>query len=221
MRRPPRPASDRQRLVLLARWPAPARCKRRLAVALGAERAAAVQRRLLHHSLTAAREAARLAGRRGQPLEVVLAVAGLGPRARRRWGATLPVDRLVDQGNGGLGLRLWRQVALARREGVGQLVLIGTDLPQLTSADLLAAFSALGRGRLVLGPARDGGYWLLGLSTATPAVRLFAGAQGPIPWGSDRVLRHTLAAAAAEGLATVLLAERADLDRPADLRAWR
>ncbi len=219
-RRPGRQAGHRQ-LVVLTRWPAPARCKRRLAAAIGPERAAAVQARLLLHGLAAAREAAQDSQRQGQPFEVVLAVGGLGPRARARWGASLPVDRLVSQGEGSLGVRLRRQVVRARREAVRQLLLIGSDLPQLCGADLLAAFAALGRDPLVLGPAADGGYWLLGLSPRLVAPRLFAGASGSIPWGSDAVLRRTLEAAAAEGLTSGLLAERRDLDRPGDLAAWR
>lgn len=214
----PRPL---RRLVVLTRWPAPGRCKRRLAEAIGAERAAAVQHRLLGHGLAAAREAARDGLRQGDPLEVVLAVGGMGPRARRRWGGSLPVDRLVGQGEGSLGVRLRRQVERARREAVHHLVMIGSDLPELSGADLLAAFAALRQGPLVLGPARDGGYWLIGLSPQTPAPHLFAGARGPIPWGSEAVLRHTLAAAAADGLSPVVLPERRDLDRASDLAAWR
>ena len=210
-----------RQLVVLTRWPAPARCKRRLAASIGAERAAGVQRRLLHHGLAAAHQAARAGRLRGEPIEVVLAVSGLGPRARRRWGASLPVDRLVGQGEGSLGVRLRRQVERARREAVGELVLIGSDLPQLSGADLLAGFAALRRASLVLGPARDGGYWLMGLSPRLRAPRLFAGAGAPIPWGSAAVLRRTLEAAAEEGLTPVLLAERGDLDRPLDLAAWR
>lgn len=210
-----------QQLVLLGRWPAPSRCKRRLAATLGASRAAAVQRALLFHGLSAARQAAIEGSGRGQPIEVVFAVSGLAPRASRRWGQTLPVDRLVDQGSGSLGLRLQRQVIRARREGVEKLVLVGTDLPHLCSADLLAAFEALAGSPLVLGPACDGGYWLLGLSPQVPAPRLFAGARHPIPWGSDRVLASTLEAAAAEGLIPGMVSERKDLDRAKDLTAWR
>jgi rSAM/selenodomain-associated transferase 1 len=213
-------ATARQ-LVVFTRWPAPARCKGRLARAIGPERAAAVQRRLLLHGLAAAREAAETALRRGAPFEVVLAVSGLGPRASARWAATLPVDRLVPQGVGSLGVRLRRQVERARREAVTAVLLIGSDLPRLSGADLLAGFAALERSALVLGPAADGGYWLLGLSPGRRAPRLFAGAAGPIPWGSDDVLRRTREAAVAEGLALELLEERPDLDTPADLAAWR
>jgi hypothetical protein len=210
-----------QQLVLLGRWPAPGRCKRRLAATVGTSRAAQVQARLLLQGLSAARQAAHDGQRQGQSIEVVLALSGLGPQASRRLARALPVDRLVAQGPGSLGLRLQRQVERARREGIGQLVMVGTDLPHLCSADLLQAFAALREAPLVLGPALDGGYWLIGLCPWRPAPRLFAGAQGPIPWGSDRVWSSTLAGAAAEGLTPTLLPTRSDLDRAVDLRAWQ
>jgi rSAM/selenodomain-associated transferase 1 len=201
----------------MARWPAPGRCKRRLAASIGGSRAAAVQARLLLHGLAAARQAAS----EGQAIEVVLAVSGVGPQAGRRWGRALAVQRLVHQGEGSLGLRLQRQVMRARREGIQQLVVVGTDLPQLCSSDLLSAFAALRSAEVVVGPACDGGYWLIGLRPTTPSCRLFAGARHPIPWGSERVLASTLAAAAAVGIQPVLLAERRDLDHALDLAAWR
>lgn len=220
----------RIRLVVLARWPAPGRCKQRLAVVLGDQRAAAVQAHLTAHVLGTARRAC--AGR----AELLLATSGLGPRAAARWGRSLGADRITLQGEGSLGLRLQRQVVQARREGIRRLVLIGSDLPELAAADLEAAFSALEAGNpLVLGPARDGGYWLLGLGwpgsrrrgesagrpVAPSTPRLFAGSGGAIAWGSARVAEQTLAAAAREGLSATLLAQRSDLDRPADLRRWR
>jgi rSAM/selenodomain-associated transferase 1 len=211
----------RQRLVLLGRWPAPSRCKRRLAASVGPWRAAAVQRRLLWHGLCAARQASREGRREGQPIEVVFALAGLAPRATRRWASRLPVDRVVNQGGGSLGVRLQRQVRRAARDGIDHLVMVGTDLPHLCSADLLAAFGALQHSALVLGPASDGGYWLMGLSPQRQAPRLFAGAHRPIPWGTDQVFVSTLEAAAAEELEPFLLPQRSDLDRVGDLLAWR
>ncbi len=207
----------RSRLVVLARWPAPGRCKRRLAAGgLGGERAAAIQRRLTLHTLASAAEASRLAGGR---LELVLAVSGLGPGAARRWGRSLGLTRTVAQGEGSLGTRLQRQVVRARREGCRRVLLIGSDLPELAAADLLAALEALDDSPVVLGPAADGGYWLIGLGGSWP--RLFAGLEGPIGWGGSAVLAQTEAALAGCGLAWSLLPQRADLDRPADLARWR
>ncbi len=123
--------------------------------------------------------------------------------------------RIVGQGGGSLGLLMQRQLMRARREGAGRVVLIGSDLPALESADLVEAFRALEQAPLVLGPAADGGYWLIGLAGRWPA--LFAG----ITWGTNQVLGQTLAVAEAAGLPVSLLAQRGDLDRPGDLAAWR
>ncbi len=206
---------------MLARWPAPGRCKSRLVPGVGTGRAAAIQARLTRHGLAAAAEARRLlasaAGSEGLGAapRLVLATSGLGPGAAGRWGRRLGVDRVVDQGPGSLGLRMQRQMRRGWREGAAAVVLIGSDLPELAAGDLLAALRALVHSALVLGPAGDGGYWLIGRRRSTPQV--FAG----IDWGSDRVLEQTLAQARRAGLSTALLAERHDLDRPADLDRWR
>jgi glycosyltransferase A (GT-A) superfamily protein (DUF2064 family) len=95
------------------------------------------------------------------------------------------------------------------------VVLIGSDLPALESADLEAAFDALSGASLVLGPAADGGYWLIGLDR--PRASLLAG----MPWGSPAVLERTLEAARNLELSPRLLCERHDLDRAIDLAPWR
>ncbi len=209
------------RLVVMSRWPAPLRCKRRLVAELGAERAAAVQARLTAHCLLTGRRAVRrrVELRQRESWEVVLAVGGAGSRCAGRWGRRAGADRVVPQGSGGLGVRMQRQVVRARREGTAALVLIGSDLPALSPGDLLAAFEALEGGDVVLGPARDGGYWLIGLRR--PCGALFAGGGGPIGWGGDRVLEQTLAAARQAGRQVALLEEQDDLDRPGDLQRWR
>jgi len=213
-RRAPGPAACQ--LVVMARWPAALRCKRRLAVAVGPVAAAAIQARLTAHVM---HEALAAGAPPSAPLELVLAVSGLGPRAAGRWGRSLGAARAVQQGPGSLGTRLRRQVLRARREGAAALLLIGTDLPELQASDLREACALLRRQPLVLGPARDGGYWLIGLRGDWPP--LFAGLAGPIAWGSAQVLRQTLEAARARGLRPALLPWRSDLDHPADLQRWR
>ncbi len=205
---------------MLARWPAPGRCKSRLVPGVGRARAAAIQARLTQHGLAAAAEARRAlaaaaGGGHGGSLELVLAASGVGPRAALRWGRLLGVDRVVAQGSGSLGLRLQRQLLRGCREGAASVVLIGSDLPALAAEDLVEALRALEHDALVLGPAGDGGYWLIGRRQATP--QLFSG----IDWGSHRVLAQTLELARQAGLAPTLLAERHDLDRAADLDPWR
>ena len=211
----------RLQLVVLARWPAPGRCKTRLAAGIGRGRAAAVQARLGQHVIAAAREAlGRLGARAGDPAaELVLAVDGLGSRAARRWGRELGVDRVVLQGSGGLGSRLQRQLVRAHREGASRILLLGSDLPNLEPGDLGAAFRSLEAAPWVLGPAHDGGYWLIGARQPHPSP--FAGLGEPIAWGTAAVLAATLGLAAHHQLPVLLVAQRSDLDRPEDLRSWR
>lgn len=90
-------------------------------------------------------------------------------------------------------------------------VVIGSDLPALSAARLDEAFAALSDHDLVLGPAVDGGYWLVGLSRRARAV--FEG----IAWGTGDVFAQTVRAATRAGLRVRTLATLADVDTPADL----
>jgi rSAM/selenodomain-associated transferase 2 len=98
--------------------------------------------------------------------------------------------------------------------GMRRVVLVGTDIPGIRPAHLAKAFQALRRKDVVIGPARDGGYYLIGLRR--PARELFEG----IPWGSREVLERTLYAAAAAGLKVELLERLHDVDRPEDIPVW-
>lgn len=128
--------------------------------------------------------------------------------------------RTRAQSGGDLGARMHRSLAgaLAR---TGAAVLIGADCPALRSADIRAAFSALRAGAdVVLAPAEDGGYPLIGMRRASPA--LFEA----MPWGSATVLDETRVRAAALGWSVAALRTVWDVDRPQDvarlrrLKAW-
>jgi rSAM/selenodomain-associated transferase 1 len=200
--------------VVLARWPAAGRCKRRLAIIAGAAAAARVQQRLTAHTLATA----RLATEQAQA-DLLLAADGLGPRALGRWGRALAADAAVLQGRGSLGRRMQGQLQRSFERGAQQVVLIGTDLPGLEVGDLTAAFAHLQQHPLVLGPAVDGGYWLIGL-TRRGFERAGAALMAGMPWGSSSVLEATLEAAAARRLEPALLRQQHDLDRHADLAPW-
>ena len=203
-----------RQLVVLARWPAAGRCKRRLAITAGAAAAARVQQRLTAHTLATARLAAEQA-----QADLLLAADGLGPRALGRWGRALAADAAVLQGRGSLGRRMQGQLQRSFERGAQQVVLIGTDLPGLEVGDLTAAFAHLQQHPLVLGPAVDGGYWLIGL-TRRGFERAGAALMAGMPWGSSSVLEATLEAAAARRLEPALLRQQHDLDRHADLAPW-
>ena len=118
-----------------------------------------------------------------------------------------------------MGGRMTRELRRAFQAGAGRVIVIGTDLPALETSDLDSAAEALLRAPLVLGPARDGGYWLIGLNRSgfrRAGSRLMSG----IPWGSDQVLQRSLAAAAAHQLPAVLLRQQNDIDEPSDLEDW-
>lgn len=208
----------------MARWPAPGRCKRRLAASCGSSlRAATIQARLTSHTLLVAAGAAAAEG-----AQVDLAVDGIGPGALLRWQRGLqrqadwPVAaavRLTLQGGGNLGCRMQRQLCRGFASGAERIVLIGTDLPGLECRDLIAALTLLEADPLVLGPATDGGYWLIGLNRAgfqRTGAQLMSG----IAWGGADVLAHTLAQAARLDLTAVLLRQQRDLDDRSDLAAW-
>ena len=95
----------------------------------------------------------------------------------------------LPQARGDLGARLESAFAAAFADGATAVLAMGTDCPGLTTDRLRAALAALAASDLVLGPATDGGYYLIGL--ARPAPELFAG----VPWGTERVLAATLARA--------------------------
>jgi len=120
---------------------------------------------------------------------------------------------LLPQGDGDLGRRMaeaCRRV-LADHE---RLVLAGTDIPGLSGPRLTAGLRSLDEADLVLGPALDGGYYLIGMKKLHPEI--FSG----IAWGSAVVLADTLAAAGRLGLSLVQLAAERDLDTWQDLVAY-
>ena len=183
-------------LIVLARQPSPGRCKRRLAASIGDESAARVQQRLLAHTVAVARQ-----WQQSEADAVVSLCLG------------------HQQGSGGLGLRMQRQLGRAVRAGAKAVVLVGSDLPGLGVQHIQQAFSALHHAPVVLGPACDGGYWLVGLTAAGQQQqrgRLFSG----IGWGGSEVLQQTLQQAAALGWSPQLLSYQSDLDRIDDMAPW-
>jgi len=121
----------------------------------------------------------------------------------------------LPQGSGDLGERMAGAFAESFRTGSRATVIIGSDCPGLSPGVIAAAFTRLTETPVVLGPARDGGYYLIGLSRLMP--ELFRG----IPWGTHRVLADSLAVLQRQGCKPALLDPLEDIDRPEDLPAWR
>ena len=114
-----------------------------------------------------------------------------------------------------LGDRLQNAFSNAFREGAQRVIAIGTDCPELDSALLASAFQELERHDVVLGPAADGGYYLVGLRADYP--ELFR----DISWGTEHVLPQTMEKCREAGLRTARLRTLADVDHPEDLITCR
>jgi rSAM/selenodomain-associated transferase 1 len=137
----------------------------------------------------------------------------LGPdHAEPDWKLDAPEEVAVEtqQGND-LGERLSQALHQKWNEGFRKLVFIGTDSPLLRIEDLQAAFHALDENDVVVGPATDGGYYLIGFSALHPA--LFSG----ISWGTPDVFRQTVQRLELNSIRWQRLRESFDLDTYEDL----
>ena len=117
-----------------------------------------------------------------------------------------PVDKSKLQVGQDLGERMKNAFSTNFESGMEKVVLIGTDCPSMEGSHILQAFDALDQSDLVIGPARDGGYYLIGMKQR--ADFLFEG----ISWSTELVLTQTLALAAEHGLQTHLLPVLEDID---------
>lgn len=193
---------------MFVRAPEAGRVKTRLAAEIGAEAALCVYRRLAEHAVG---EARAVGGGVALRIHYTPADAGEAVRAWLGGGA-----EYLPQAEADLGGRMEAAFRAAFAAGHRRVVIIGSDLPGLTAGVLRDAFDRLESHPVVLGPARDGGYYLLGLVTMLP--ELFR----DIPWSTGVVLDATLRRMAALGLTPARLPVLGDVDVAADLPAgWR
>jgi hypothetical protein len=192
----------RRALVVIAKEPVPGTVKTRLASVLGADGAAQVAEAMLADTLAGIAEAD------AEPW-VCFAPADARTRMARR----APWCRLIAQVDGDLGDRLAACFAALLGGGAEQVVIVGADTPQVPAATYQAAFRLLDQVDVVLGPAEDGGYYLVGAKAALP--ELFVG----VPMGTADVLEVTIRRAIHRRLQIGTVPTLRDLDRLEDLRA--
>lgn len=185
------------RLVLFARYPLPGVCKTRLIPALGPEGAANLHRHLTERTV-------RVLGATG----LTVTVAFTGDEASRFADWLGPDVALVEQVDGGLTERLLACLDPA------PVIFFGADTPDLASHHVEAAIAALELHDVVIGPAEDGGYYLIGMRRALPELLT------EMPWSTEQVLPETLGRLERSGIVPVLLETLADCDRPEDLARW-
>ncbi len=213
--------SNKANLIIMTRWPAVGRCKRRLAKDIGASKASSIQKILIEHTLSVARELEK-----EEFLDFRIAITGIPSTIARKSNIFKGVKAIENQGKGCLGLRLRRMIIRAqiakdvKWDNQRPTIVIGSDLPTLCKTDLISAIEALKNHEMVIGPAIDGGYWLIGLSGGLlkPVISWpFCG----IPWGSNQVLNRTTEKADLAGINYGLLNTKNDLDQLSDLLPWQ
>jgi len=201
-----------ERLIVFTRFPVSGKTKTRLMPALGAEGAARLQRRMTEHIMAVAAKARQRPG-----LTIEVRHEGGSTVLMRKWLG--PQFSYRPQGTGDIGHRMARAFEASFNGPLGAAVIIGSDIPGISEQTIRQAFEGLQKNDLVLGPAHDGGYYLIGLKNFLPAEtysRLFEG----INWGTGEVVSRTLSIAKMLGLRYVLLGKLADVDNPADLHVW-
>jgi rSAM/selenodomain-associated transferase 1 len=188
-------------VLLLAKAPRPGRVKTRLAREIGATAALAAYRRV----------GAGVAAAVGAEFD--LTVWHDPPDAEQEMRDWLGDHQYRAQQGGDLGERMSRAFAAHFDRGDRPVLAIGADTPGVGAEVVREAVRALKEADVVLGPALDGGYYLIGLNREAP--RLFEG----VPWGTPRVLQVTVALCVAHDLTVGRLAPLRDLDTAADLEA--
>ncbi len=213
MRRESAPINEMLTIGLMAKYWQVGKVKTRLGASIGMTRAARIHLLFVQHLCdrlgnTGARRTLCLApiDRRGDVLAMLRSLP------------TRPQWTVIDQGHGDLGQRMerWFRGCLVDRQR--RAILIGADFPTIQPEMLLRADQLLRRHDVVIGPARDGGYYLIGLRGAWAE-------QGPafetlfreVPWSTSEVLQLTRNRARQAKLSLVELAIGEDVDTVSEL----
>ena len=206
------PLSSKERLIIFTRYPEVGSTKTRMIPILGADGAANLQREMTEHVLS------QVAGpSASNNLAIEICYDGANEDLMRLWLGS-EFEYVLQKGNN-VGERMQRAFEHAFESGATSAVIIGTDIPDLTARIVKDAFKVLKQKDMVLGPAKDGGYYLIGFPKTAfflAAGDLFAG----IKWGESDVLKKTINTATDLGIRYSLVDELKDVDRPEDLAIW-
>jgi len=189
------------RLVLFTRYPEAGKAKTRLIPLLGAKGAADVHRRLTENSVKILLEA----GDRGD-VQVEIRTTGAQNAAFAHWlGNKI---NFVEQCEGDLTARLLDAIKPA------PVLFFGSDTPELSARIVAQAIGALDENDVVIGPAEDGGYYLIGMRE--PQRELITGME----WSTEKVYSDTIERLTKLGLSYQALPMLSDCDRPEDVVRW-
>ncbi|MDW7772984.1 MAG: TIGR04282 family arsenosugar biosynthesis glycosyltransferase [Desulfobulbaceae bacterium] len=198
-----------EEVIIFTRYPEPGKVKTRLVPHLGEKKAA-----LLHRLLTEQIVHNILPLAQMRPVRISLHFTGATLEQMRDWlGMSI---LLAEQRGEDLGQKMAAALRAACSRGAPRTVLIGTDSPSVDAVLLAQALDELLTHDIVLGPAHDGGYYLIGTNGAVPEEKLDILFEG-IAWGSAEVFSRTVEKAGQENLSIAMLEAIHDIDRPEDL----
>jgi rSAM/selenodomain-associated transferase 1 len=194
------------RLIIMAKSPGAGQVKRRLGASLGTVAACNVYRSCLAHTLRRLSVSSRW--------RTVLAITPDADLAAPHWLRLAPAKSVarLGQGGGDLGRRMQRLFA---RLPPGPAIIIGSDIPSIRASHIVQAFRLLGAHDVVLGPAQDAGFWLVGLRRSPRVLAPFRS----VRWSGPHALADTLVNL--KGHRVALAATLSDIDTEEDYRHSR
>ena len=201
------PKIAKKHLIIFTRYPQPGKTKTRLIPALGVEGATNLQRQMTEFTLSKVKKFQESAA-----ISFEIRFTGGNLQLMQNWLGT-ELNYLL-QGEGDLGKRMENSFLSAFNKGAQEVVIIGIDCPNLSAEVLAQAFEKINNCDLLLGPAVDGGYYLIGLKRAIGELFI------NIDWGTSKVLQQTVDIAQQLNLSVGYLPTLADVDRPEDLPIW-
>ncbi len=193
----------KQHLIVFAKPPVSGKVKTRLARQVGDTKATDIYRQLLDHTFLLL-----------ESLQDVIQSTIAWADAFDDFTSNAKFQHWL-QPIGTLGEKMAWAVRKSLRNGSGKVVIIGVDCPTLIVDDIISAFQALDHSQVVLGPAEDGGYYLVGSTQDFPA--LFP----DIKWGTNQVLQKTIESLRNTGISYYLLEKKYDIDTISEWERWR
>jgi uncharacterized protein len=199
--------TEMKALLVFIRYPEAGKVKTRLARGVGEQKAAGIYEKLLRRTLGIVSDFQF----RNPDVRVVLYHTPEDPphKVKAKFKGCW---EFCSQEGRHLGMRMENAVRSAFCAGAGRVVLIGSDIADIQVADLEEAFEKTQPGTAVLGPASDGGFYLIGLREPSDSPFRFE------QWGTGDIFSRTIRDLRDSGFQTSLVSERKDIDRPEDLR---
>lgn len=196
------------RLLVFTRYPEAGICKTRLLPALGAEGAARLQKKLTERLIGEAHQVEKIT-----KISANVYYSGGSKEKMVSW---LGPMTYIEQVKGDLGEKMMAAFSHSFNNGAKAAILVGCDIPDITSKILIRGFEALNRRQVVIGPALDGGYYLLGMG-ATQAPVLFPLLFNKIRWSQKDLFTTTMSRLTGTGFDVLTLPRLQDIDQPEDL----